>query len=70
MGHHISKNGTPYFLVIQFVADILILQRYCVISADNIQRLFRYWVPTVYPDVSCKSISEKRNKSKILGSDY
>ena len=33
------KNGTRYFFVIAFVLDILILQRYCIISAEDICKL-------------------------------
>ena len=42
----------------QLVLEIFILQRYCVISAEDVLRFCKCWVPTVYPNTSCMSISE------------
>ena len=42
------------------MCDILMLHKYCVASADDICRLLRYRVPTVYPDILC--IQNGKNK--------
>ena len=55
----------------QLVPDIFILQRYCVISAEDILRFCKYWVPTLYPDTSCMSISESNvTQTKISRNTY
>lgn len=45
-----EKYRTQYFLVMQFVPLILMFDKYCIISAADIDRWFTYTVPTVYPD--------------------
>ena len=54
-----EKYGTQYVFLWQFVADILILHRYCVISVSDIAKFCRYCVPTVCPDISWLSIRIK-----------
>ena len=46
-----EKHGMQYFFMLQFMDDILMLHKYCVISASDIAKFCRYCVPTVLPDI-------------------
>ena len=42
-----KKYGTRYFFMLQFMDDILMLHKYCVISPLDKAKFRRYYVPTV-----------------------